>query len=142
MKSDVLMRLRVSSGSPDGVMCVGHNRFEGREKIREFYTWRERQALTAISSVKTTRHLINNFIVESSDEGGAKVLGIISFYGAAVRPPAPSVIAASSSSTPEAKQRSAPPEAPSSETARRPYAAHVPPRSSAAPVSQWQRTRS
>ena len=65
--------------SPDGVMCVGHNRFEGREKIREFYTWRERQALTAISSVKTTRHLINNFILESSDEGRATVLGIISF---------------------------------------------------------------
>lgn len=75
--------------SADGVMCVGHNRFEGREKIREFYAWRERQALTAISSVKTSRHLINNFIVQSSDEGRAKVLGIISFYGAAVRPPAP-----------------------------------------------------
>jgi len=75
--------------APDGVMAVGHNRFEGREKIREFYAWRERQALTAISSVKTTRHLINNLIVESSDEGHATVLGVISFYGAAVRPPAP-----------------------------------------------------
>src|SRR2546429_9111317 len=75
--------------SPDGVMCVGHNRLEGRGKIREFYTWRERQALTAISSVKTTRHLINNFIVQSSDEGRATVLGIISFYGAAGLPPAP-----------------------------------------------------
>ena len=73
----------------DGVMSVGHNRFEGRDKIREFYAWRERQALTAISSVKTTRHLINNLFLESSDGTRAKALGIVSFYGAAVRPPAP-----------------------------------------------------
>ena len=64
---------------PDGVMVVGHNRFQGRDKIREFYAWRERQAMTAISSVKTTRHLINNLLVESSDARRAKVLGIISF---------------------------------------------------------------
>src|SRR2546430_11519374 len=69
-------------------MGVDDSRFEGREKIREFYTWRDRQELTAISSVKTTRHLINNFIVESSDEGRATVLGIISFYGAAGLPAA------------------------------------------------------
>ena len=74
---------------PDGLMVVGHNRFQGREKIREFYAWRERQAATAISSVKTTRHLINNLHVESSDEHSAKVLGIVSFYGAVARPPAP-----------------------------------------------------
>ena len=73
----------------DGVMSVGHNRFEGRDKIREFYAWRERQALTAISSVKTTRHLINNLFLESNDGTRAKALGIVSFYGAAVRPPAP-----------------------------------------------------
>ena len=58
---------------PDGVMVVGHNRFQGREKIREFYAWRERQATTAISSVKTTRHLINNLLVESSEARRAKV---------------------------------------------------------------------
>jgi SnoaL-like protein len=74
---------------PDGVMVVGHNRFQGREKIREFYAWRGRQAATAISSVKTTRHLINNLFVESSDQARAKVLGIVSFYGASVRAPAP-----------------------------------------------------
>jgi hypothetical protein len=39
--------------------------------------------------VKTTRHLINNLLVESSDARRARVLGIVSFYGAAVRPPAP-----------------------------------------------------
>jgi SnoaL-like domain len=74
---------------PDGLMVVGHNRFQGREKIREFYQWRERQAATAISSVKTTRHLISNLIVESSGDRSARVLGIVSFYGATVRPPAP-----------------------------------------------------
>src|SRR5262249_56424183 len=74
---------------PDGVMVVGHNRFQGRDKIREFYAWRERQATTAISSVKTTRHLINNLLVESREARRAKVLGIVSFYGAAVRAPAP-----------------------------------------------------
>jgi hypothetical protein len=74
---------------PDGLMVVGHNRFQGRDKIREFYQWRERQAATAISSVKTTRHLINNLFVESNDAGRAKVVAIISFYGATVRPPAP-----------------------------------------------------
>ena len=73
---------------PDGLMVVGHNRFQGREKIREFYGWRERQAATSISSIKTTRHLINNLFVESSDGGRAKVLGIVSFYGAVARAPA------------------------------------------------------
>src|SRR5262245_27985486 len=70
-------------------MVVGHNRFLGRDKIREFYAWRERQATTAISSVKTTRHLINNLLVEASEARRAKVLGIVSFYGASVRAPAP-----------------------------------------------------
>lgn len=73
---------------PDGVMVVGHNRFQGRDKIREFYAWRERQATTAISSVKTTRHLINNLIVDATTEGRARVLGVVSFYGSAARPPA------------------------------------------------------
>src|SRR5262249_10815706 len=73
----------------EGVMVVGHNRFQGRDKIRAFYTWRERQATTAISSVKTTRHVINNLLVESSDPRRAKLLGIVSFYGAAVRAPGP-----------------------------------------------------
>jgi hypothetical protein len=70
-------------------MVVGHNRFQGRDKIKEFYAWRERQAVTAISSVKTTRHLVNNLFVESSGDSAARVLGIVSFYGAVVRAPAP-----------------------------------------------------
>ncbi len=39
--------------------------------------------------MKTTRHLVNNLFVESSGDSGARVLGIVSFYGAVVRPPAP-----------------------------------------------------
>jgi hypothetical protein len=38
--------------TPDGVKTVGHNRFEGREEIREFYEWRARQ-----SGTKAVRHL-------------------------------------------------------------------------------------
>ena len=64
---------------PDGLMVVGHNRFQGHEKIKEFYAWRERQAVTAISSVKTTRHLVNNLFVESSSESAARVLGVRAF---------------------------------------------------------------
>ena len=74
---------------PDGVMVVGHNCFQGREKIREFYGWRQRQATTAISSVKTTRHLISNLFVEANDGHHARVLGIVSFHGATARAPAP-----------------------------------------------------
>jgi hypothetical protein len=72
---------------PDGLMVVGHNRFEGREKIREFYQWRERQTVQAVSSVKTMRHLISNFLVEPLGERRARALGVVSFYGAAARPP-------------------------------------------------------
>jgi hypothetical protein len=79
---------------PDGLMVVGHNRFQGRDKIKEFYTWRERQAVTAISSVKTTRHLVNNLLVESSGDGAARVLGIVSFYGAGRPAPGAAIQAA------------------------------------------------
>jgi hypothetical protein len=72
---------------PDGVMVVGHNRFVGRDKIREFYQWRERQTVHAVSSIKTMRHLISNLRVEAGDQHRATVLGVISFYGAAARPP-------------------------------------------------------
>ena len=74
---------------PDGLMVVGPNRFQGRDRISEFYAWRRRQVTGVFSNSVTTRHLINNLFVEWSDEGQAKVLGILSFYGAAERPPAP-----------------------------------------------------
>jgi len=72
---------------PDGLMVVGHNRFEGREKIREFYQWRERQTVHAVSSVKTMRHLVSNLLVEQSGERRARATGVVSFYGASARPP-------------------------------------------------------
>jgi len=62
---------------PDGLMVVGHNRFEGREKIREYYAWRQRPGICS----QPTRHLISRRC--------AKVMGIVSFYGASGRPPAP-----------------------------------------------------
>jgi hypothetical protein len=42
------------------------------------------------SSLKTMRHLISNLFIGSSDGRSAKVLGIVSLYGAAARPPAQS----------------------------------------------------
>ena len=73
--------------TPDGVKTVGHNRFEGREKIRAFYEWRARQSPTeavrrlGISGLRAVRHLVTNLYVASSSERSATVLGIITFYG-------------------------------------------------------------
>ena len=75
---------------PDGLLVVGHNRFQGQDKIREFYVWCEHHCTTMGSSLKTMRHLISNLFIGSSDGRSAKVLGIISLYGAAARPPAQS----------------------------------------------------
>jgi hypothetical protein len=78
--------------TPDGVKVVGHNRFEGREEIREFYEWRARQTgskavfLLGVSGVKAVRHLITNLYVASSSEGCTTVLGIVSFYGGVTYP--------------------------------------------------------
>jgi SnoaL-like domain len=78
--------------TPDGVKVVGHNRFEGREEIREFYEWRARQAGSkavrqlGVSGVKAVRHLLTNLYVASSSEGWARVLGIVSFYGGVTYP--------------------------------------------------------
>ena len=78
--------------TPDGVKMVGHNRFEGREEIRQFYEWRARQSGAkavrdlGISGVKAVRHLITNLYVASSSERCATVHGIVSFYGGAAYP--------------------------------------------------------
>ena len=70
---------------PDGVMVVGHNRFEGRDDIRKFYEWREQQGKTSVTGTTTTRHLLNNLSIESSTERSANVIGIVSFYGGVAR---------------------------------------------------------
>ena len=62
---------------PDGVMVVGHNRFQGRDDIRKFYEWREQQGKTSISGATTTRHLLNNLSIESSTKHSASVIGIV-----------------------------------------------------------------
>jgi hypothetical protein len=66
---------------PDGIMVVGHNRFEGRDDIRQFYEWREQQGKTSVTGTTTTRHLLNNLSIGSSTERSANVIGIVSFYG-------------------------------------------------------------
>jgi hypothetical protein len=78
--------------TPDGVKMVGHNRFEGRNEIREFYQWRARQSgakavhRLGISGTKAVRHLVTNLYVASSSELCATVLGVVSFYGGATYP--------------------------------------------------------
>jgi hypothetical protein len=78
--------------TPDGVKMVGHNRFAGREEIREFYEWRARQSggkavrHLGINGTKAVRHLITNLYVASSSERYATVLGIVSFYGGVTYP--------------------------------------------------------
>jgi SnoaL-like domain len=78
--------------TPDGVKMVGHNRFEGREEIREFYEWRARQngakavRHLGISGAKAVRHLITNLYVASSSERCATVLGIVIFHGGLTYP--------------------------------------------------------
>ena len=65
----------------DGLFAVGDNQFRGRDKIRAFYAWRRQHGHM------TTRHLINNFQVLAQDAHNARVLGVMSLYHAAGRPP-------------------------------------------------------
>jgi hypothetical protein len=71
----------------DGVKIVGHNRFEGRDQIRDFYEWRARHngvkavRQLGISGASAVRHLITNLYVASNSERCATVLGTVIFYG-------------------------------------------------------------
>jgi len=66
---------------PDGLFAVGDNQFLGQQNIRAFYTWRQRRGLL------TSRHLIYNLRVASSDEWRASLTAILSLYRANGRPP-------------------------------------------------------
>jgi len=66
---------------PDGLFAVGDNRFEGHEKIRAFYAWRQRRG------PMTTRHLISNLQAVSTDERRAGVTAVLSLYRSNGRPP-------------------------------------------------------
>jgi hypothetical protein len=66
---------------PDALYLVGNNRFEGREKIRAFYAWRQRRGRI------TTRHLIGNLRVFRDDARRARTVGVMSLYRSDGSPP-------------------------------------------------------
>ena len=66
---------------PDGLFAVGGNRFEGHDKIRAYYAWRERRGYI------TSRHLLNNLQVLPEDEHRVRQIGVLSLYRADGRPP-------------------------------------------------------
>jgi hypothetical protein len=65
----------------DGLFVVGDNQFQGQQCIRAFYAWRQRRGLL------TSRHLIYNLQVASTDERHAGLTAIGSLYRANGRPP-------------------------------------------------------
>lgn len=66
---------------PDGLFAVGNNRFEGHEKIRAYYAWRQRRGYI------TSRHLLNNLQVLAEDKNHVRQIGVLSLYRADGRPP-------------------------------------------------------
>ena len=67
--------------TPDGLFAVGDNQFLGQQNIRAFYTWRRRRGLL------TSRYLICNLLVVSSDDGRASHTAMLNLYKANDRPP-------------------------------------------------------
>ena len=73
---------------PDALYAVGHNRFEGEEKIRAFYARRRQRGNS------NTRHLLSNLRVFRDDARHARAVGVMSRYAPTVarrfrvRPPA------------------------------------------------------
>jgi len=66
---------------PEALYAVGHNRFEGADKIRAFYARRRQRGNT------TTRHLVGNLLVFRDDARHAGTRGVMSLYRADGRPP-------------------------------------------------------
>jgi hypothetical protein len=64
----------------EALYAVGHNRFEGVEKIRAFYAWRRQRGNT------TTRHLVGNLQVFREGARRASTIGVMSLYRADGRP--------------------------------------------------------
>ena len=60
---------------PDGVFRVGKNCFAGRDFIKVYYQWRESHC-----HATTTRHFVNNLIVESAGEGSARAVGLVTYH--------------------------------------------------------------
>jgi hypothetical protein len=65
----------------DGLFAVGENRFQGHDRIRAFYAWRQRRGHT------TSRHLISNFQISGLRQECAELIGALSLYRADGRPP-------------------------------------------------------
>jgi hypothetical protein len=73
---------------PDGLLAIGNNRFEGKEKIAAFYARRRH-------GVVMTRHQLSNLRALGDDNSRARMLGMMSLYRAdgkspfqGARPPA------------------------------------------------------
>ena len=47
----------------DGVFSVGDNEFHGRDRIRDFYAWRQARGTTTVRSLRSTRHLLSNLVI-------------------------------------------------------------------------------
>jgi hypothetical protein len=58
----------------DGVFKIGKNCFAGRDCIKLFYQWRESH-----SHATTTRHFVDNLIVESTCEDLVHAVGLVTY---------------------------------------------------------------
>jgi hypothetical protein len=59
----------------DGLFRVGKNCFAGRDCIKLYYQWRKNHC-----HATTTRHFVNNLIVESTGEDIARAVGLVTYY--------------------------------------------------------------
>ena len=75
----------------DGIFVIGDSRMEGREAVAQFYRWREERG------VRTARHVIINFRLESAAGGNATLRCLLLLYaadGAPVLPSLPAIMIA------------------------------------------------
>lgn len=68
-----------------GVFAIGDSRMEGREAVAEFYRWREGRG------VRTARHVVTNFRLETADGDTATLRCILLLYAADGAPVLPSL---------------------------------------------------
>jgi SnoaL-like domain len=59
----------------EGVFRMGRNCFAGRDCIKLYYQWRESHC-----HAMTTRHFVNNLIVESTGEDFTRVVGLVTCH--------------------------------------------------------------
>ena len=66
---------------PDAVFAVGANRFDGAGKIQAFYAQRQKRGIV------TTRHVVDNLLVQPAAPATARFTGILSIFYADGPPP-------------------------------------------------------